>query len=135
MTTDRNNEMSADEIRRQLRDAQAEQDAALPGWRRSLDRVLDPESGASTDAKAAFLGVPNRRVFMMGGVALAGGAVLAACSKKKPGQVAETGALPVRAGHDHHDGPRQRVERQGPAADGPVDRDPGHRHLPAGPRL
>jgi len=94
MTTDRNNEMSADEIRRQLRDAQAEQDAALPGWRRSLDQVLDPESGASSDAKAAFLGVPNRRVFMMGGVALAGGAVLAACSKRKAGQVAETGALP-----------------------------------------
>ena len=95
MTTDRNNEMSADEIRRQLRDAQAEQDAALPGWRRSLDRVLDPESGATSDAKAAFLGVPNRRVFMMGGVALAGSAVLAACSKKKKSQTPETGALPA----------------------------------------
>jgi rubrerythrin len=96
MTTDRNNEMSSDEVRRQLREAAAAHEATMPTWRRALDRVLDPDTGASTDEKAAFLGVPNRRTFMMGGVVLAGGAVLAACGKKKTSQTPESGALPVK---------------------------------------
>ena len=41
MTTDRNHEMSSDEVRRQLRDAQAEHDASMPAWRGSLDHLLD----------------------------------------------------------------------------------------------
>ncbi len=96
MTTDRNHEMSADEVRRALRDSQAEHEAALPGWRRTLDRLFDPASGASGDDKAAFLGVPNRRAFMMGGAALAGSAVLAACGKKKKtSQTPLTGEVPA----------------------------------------
>lgn len=95
MTTDRNHEMSSDEVRRQLRDAQAEHDASMPGWRGSLDQMLDPEAGATADEKASFLGVPARRTFVFGGVALAGGALLAACGKKKAAQTPQSGALPV----------------------------------------
>jgi hypothetical protein len=95
MTTDRNHEMSSDEVRRQLRDAQAEHDASMPAWRGSLDHLLDPDAGASTAEKASFLGVPARRNFVFGGVVLAGGALLAACGKKKKSQVPESGALPV----------------------------------------
>lgn len=95
MTTDRHNEMSSDEVRRQLRSAQAEHEATMSDWKGSLDELLDPDSGAGADQKAAFLGVPNRRTFMVGGVVLAGGALLAACGKKKVGQVAESGALPT----------------------------------------
>ena len=94
MTTDRNHEMSSDEVRRQLRSAQAEHEATMSDWKGSLDELLDPESGAGADEKAAFLGVPNRRTFMVGGVVLAGGALLAACAKKKTPQVPESGALP-----------------------------------------
>jgi rubrerythrin len=94
MTTDRNHEMSSDEVRRQLREADAEHRSSLREWRRSLDRALD--SDATTDEKAALLGVPTRRTFMVGGVVLAGGALLAACGKKKNGQTAESGALPVK---------------------------------------
>jgi rubrerythrin len=95
MTTDRNNEMSSDEVRRQLRSAQAEHEATLSTWRGSLDELLNPGSGASTDQKASFLGVPTRRTFMFGGVVLAGGAVLAACGKKKTAQTPESGTLPT----------------------------------------
>jgi rubrerythrin len=95
MTTDRNNEMSSDEVRRQLRSAQAEHEATMSAWKGSLDELLDPESGATADDKASFLGVPTRRTFMVGGVVLAGGALLAACAKKKKSQVPESGALPV----------------------------------------
>ena len=95
MTTDPNHETSADEVRRQLRSTKAEHDSTMRQWRGSLDELLDPEAGASAEAKASFLGVPNRRTFMFGGVVLAGGAVLAACGKKKTGQVAESGALPT----------------------------------------
>ena len=94
MTTDRNHDMSSDEVRRQLRSAQAEHEASMSAWKGSLDELLDPESGAGADEKAAFLGVPNRRTFMVGGVVLAGGALLAACAKKKTPQVPESGALP-----------------------------------------
>lgn len=94
MTTDRNHEMSSDEVRRQLRDAQAEHDASMPRWRGSLDQLLDPEAGASTAEKASFLGLPARRSFVFGGVVLAGGALLAACGRKKS-QTPQSGALPV----------------------------------------
>lgn len=95
MTTDRHNEMSSDEVRRQLRSAQAEHEATMSDWKGSLDELLDPDSGAGADQKAAFLGVPNRRTFMVGGVVLAGGALLAACGKKSSAQLAESGTLPT----------------------------------------
>lgn len=94
MTTDRNHEMSADEVRRQLRDADAQHRSSLREWRESLDRALDGDTG--TDEKAALLGVPSRRTFMVGGVVLAGGALLAACGNDSNGQTAESGALPVK---------------------------------------
>lgn len=95
MTTDRNHEMSTDEVRRQLRSTRAEHDSTMPQWRGSLDELLDPEAGASAETKASFLGVPNRRTFMFGGVVVAGSAVLAACGKKKTAQVPESGTLPT----------------------------------------
>jgi hypothetical protein len=94
MTTDRNHQMSSDEVRRTLRDIRAEHDDALPTWRRTLDRILDPATGATADEKATLLGVPNRRTFLMGGMVLAGGAVLAACGQEDA-QVPRTGTLPA----------------------------------------
>ena len=93
--TDRNQDFSQDEVRRSLREVQADHRASLPGWRRTLGRIMDPASGTSDDEKAAVLGVP-RRGFMVGGVVLAGGAVLAACSKKSNDeQLAQTGTRPT----------------------------------------
>ena len=94
MTTDRYHELSSDEIRRELRAAQTAHAEALPGWRRALDRLLDPTSGATDSDKSSFLGVPPRRAFLVGGVVVTGGALLAACGKKKNGQTPLTGQIP-----------------------------------------
>jgi hypothetical protein len=94
MTTDRNDDISRDELRREMRAAAVEHDQALPGWRRAVQRVLDPSSAATDAEKASVLGVPPRRMFMVGGVVVAGGALLAAC-KKSSNQTPLTGELPT----------------------------------------
>ena len=73
MTTDRNHDTISDE-------APASAD---------LDPVLAP-------SRRARGGVADRRAFLMGGVVLAGGAVLAACAGSEDSQTAKTGALPVQ---------------------------------------
>jgi hypothetical protein len=90
-----NPELPTDEIRRQLRASQRQHDAVMPRWRRALERVFDPSSGATADDQAHLLGLPPRRVFLAGGATLAAGAVLAACGSGSDEQIPVTGQRPT----------------------------------------
>jgi Ferritin-like domain len=74
-------DISKDELRRQLRDLDAEHREVMPKWRDSLMRLLVDDKETPTEAKAdVLLGGFNRRRFMrLSGLAVVGGAVLAAC--------------------------------------------------------
>ncbi len=88
-------DMPQDEIRRQLRDADRAQADALPRWKRALDRTIEePHSPALT---AAVLNVPTRRGFLkIGGLTIAGAAVVAACTPEpKKEQITQTGQTPT----------------------------------------
>ena len=76
-----NNDLSNDEIRRQLRAVDRLNTEAVPRWREALDRLIGDDR-MSTDDKASFLGVPSRNrrdLFKFGGVSILGVALLAAC--------------------------------------------------------
>lgn len=80
-------DLSRDEIRRSLRDAEAEQAAALPAYRELLLRWFDPEAklGAETDLperSALLRNMTRRRAVRFGGIGVLSAAVLAACGKK-----------------------------------------------------
>lgn len=87
-----------DEIRRQLRAADADQRDALPRLRRALRRAADPEGGVAPTETAALLGVPHsRRGFLrIGGLSVAASAVLVSCGLGNPGDdgLTFTGELP-----------------------------------------
>jgi hypothetical protein len=90
-------DISKDELRRQLRDLDAEHREVMPKWRDSLMRLLVDDKETPTEAKAdVLLGGFNRRRFMrLSGLAAVGGAVLAACGsddKKEGGSATETSA-------------------------------------------
>lgn len=75
-------DLNRDEVRRQLRDVDADNRAVMPRWRDALHRVLRPGNGLSPDEKAAALGVPSpgrRQLFKIGGATIVGAALLAAC--------------------------------------------------------
>lgn len=78
-------DISKDELRRQLRDLDAEHREVMPKWRDSLMRLLVDDKETPIKAKAdALLGGFNRRRFMrLSGLAAVGGAVLAACGDDK----------------------------------------------------
>jgi hypothetical protein len=70
-----------DELRRRLREVDAEQRTADRSWREALKRIFDPDSNIDTATRAQILGVPDRRRFLkLSGGAIAAAAVLAACS-------------------------------------------------------
>jgi hypothetical protein len=76
-----NNDLSNDEIRRQLRAVDRMNTAVVPRWRDALSRLMGDDQ-LGTDEKAAVLGVPspNRRdLFKLGGASLLGITLLAAC--------------------------------------------------------
>ena len=88
-------DISKDELRRQLRDLDAEHREVMPKWRDSLMRLLVDDKETPTEAKAdVLLGGFNRRRFMrLAGMAAVGGAVLAACGedeKTEGGSAGET---------------------------------------------
>jgi ferritin-like protein len=90
-------DISKDELRRKLRDLDAEHREVMPKWRDSLMRLLVDDKETPTEAKAdVLLGGFNRRRFMrLSGLAAVGGAVLAACGsddKKEGGSATETSA-------------------------------------------
>jgi hypothetical protein len=75
-----NVDIDRDELRRQLRDVDAEQLTVAKPWEEVLKRILDPDSGIETGTKARILGVPGRRAFLkLGTGAVIGAAVIAAC--------------------------------------------------------
>jgi ferritin-like protein len=78
-------DINNDELRRQLRDLDAEHREVMPKWRDSLMRLLVDDKETPTEAKAdVLLGGFNRRRFMrLTGLAALGGTVLAACGDDK----------------------------------------------------
>ena len=95
-------DISKDELRRELRDLDAEHRAVMPKWRDSLMRLLVDDKETPTEAKAdAILGGFNRRRFMrLSGLAMFGGTVLAACGnddETKGGSASETTATTAAA--------------------------------------
>src|SRR5437870_2278877 len=74
-----------DELRRQLRDLDAEHQEAMPKWRDALMRLLVDDTETPTEAKADLLlgGFNRRRFVKLAGVTAAAGTLLAACGNKK----------------------------------------------------
>jgi hypothetical protein len=73
---------SRDELRRQTAAIDADHRPLVARWRSALDQIFDPANRDRTDAtqRAAVLGVPDRRQFLrIGGLAVAGSAILVAC--------------------------------------------------------
>ena len=96
----RDNGLSNDEIRRQLRSIDAMNEKAMPGWREMLTRIFGGDESLTTEEKAAVLGVPapgRRDLFKMGGAAVLGAAVLAACGSDDKKTSATTGASATSA--------------------------------------
>lgn len=75
-------ELNRDEVRRQLKEADEAHHAAMKPWREALMRVFAGEDKAPEAVRAQLAGAPDRRSFLrIGGVTVAGAAVLAACGK------------------------------------------------------
>lgn len=98
MTTDLYRDLHRDELRRELRAVEAANREAVPAWRSLLHRVFSGDTSATSEVKAELLGVPTRRgFFRIGGTAIAGAALLAACGDEDddndaaPGQPAGAG--------------------------------------------
>ncbi len=73
-------DLNQTEMRRQLKEVDAQNTAVMPKWREVLERVFSGDIEMSTEEKAQLLGVPGRRQFFkVGGAAIAGAALLAAC--------------------------------------------------------
>lgn len=100
------NDLPTEEIRRQLREADRANAAAMPRWREVLARLTGGDEHWSLDDKAAILGVPSpsrRQLFKFGGAAIIGAAVLAACGSDDdddsgagaPTSPSTTGATPT----------------------------------------
>lgn len=74
------NEISNDELRRELREVDTAQRQVERSWLSSLREMFDPDRGATNADRARLLGVPDRRgLFKIGGIGIAGAALLAAC--------------------------------------------------------
>jgi hypothetical protein len=77
-----NDNISTDEVRRQLRAVDRANETVMPRWREALERIMGGDEKLTADEKAAILGVPSpsrRNFFRLGGVTILGAAVLAAC--------------------------------------------------------
>lgn len=75
-------ELNRDEMRRELRSIDADHRAVMPRWASALRRIVGGGAPLTTDEKASLLGVPSpgrRQLFKLGGTAIVGAAVLAAC--------------------------------------------------------
>src|SRR5262245_7005162 len=75
-------DLNRDELRRELRAIDADNQAAMPKWYDALRQIVGGGTKMSTDEKAALLGVPSpgrRGFFKLGGATIIGAAVLAAC--------------------------------------------------------
>ena len=88
---------SRDNFQRFLTEADAHQRTLMPRWRDALNRIFLGDEGKDLthDQKAAILGVPapgRRQMFKMGGAAILGATVLAACGDDDDTAAPEVGA-------------------------------------------
>jgi rubrerythrin len=75
-----NHHIDQTDIRREARAIQAAHDASMTPFTRALHRFLDRESRSADETSSVLLGGLTRRsLFRIGGVTIAGGALLAAC--------------------------------------------------------
>ena len=75
-------ELNRDEVRRQLKASDEEHHAAMKPWREALMRIFAGGDKAPEALRAQLAGAPDRRSFLrLGGVTVAGAAILAACGK------------------------------------------------------
>ena len=80
MNTFDRSDISHDDFKRELKAVDQTQREVMPRWSDLLHRVFSGGEGLSTPEKAQLLGVPGRRQFLrIGGVTIAGAALLAAC--------------------------------------------------------
>jgi hypothetical protein len=96
-------DLHQDEVRRQLKAVDADHRTVMPRWRDALHRMLHGQTDLTTDEKAAVLGVPSpsrRQLFKVGGAAVLGAAVLAACGSDDDGK----GAGPTTTAGGHGSG-------------------------------
>lgn len=86
-------DLNRDEMRRELKAIDADNQAIMPKWYDALHRIVGGGTQMSTDEKAAILGVPapgRRQFFKFGGATIIGAAVLAACSSDDSGSTGTT---------------------------------------------
>lgn len=94
-------DISRDDLRRDLRDAQAEQRAVAKAWRETLLGVFGSkrsELSADERAELALGGLSRRRMLHIGGFGVATTAVLAACGAKKPAAKVALSGTPASIG-------------------------------------
>jgi rubrerythrin len=87
-------EFHRDALRRALRDADAAQRHAMPGWRSALRQLFDRPDEVDPRVTAALVGSPSRRnLLRLGGAAILGTAVVACggSEAEEAGRAAETG--------------------------------------------
>jgi hypothetical protein len=106
-------DLNRDELYRQLRAADAEQRVANRSFTEVLKRWFGGGGGdLTTDQKAAILGVPSpgrRQFFRVGGTAVLGAAVLAACGGDDE-DAAETGQGSTAGGEGGEEGGEQNMD-------------------------
>lgn len=91
-------DINNDELRRDLRDLDKEHRQAMPKWRESLFRLFEDKDTPPEARAEALLGGFNRRRFMrLSGLAVASGAVLAACGSDDGDSDAAGGASETTA--------------------------------------
>ncbi len=79
------------EFRRQLQAVDEENTAAMKPWREALLRVFAGGERTAASAKVQLTGAPDRRSFLrIGGLTVAGAAVLAACGNETEGSQSGT---------------------------------------------
>ncbi|MDQ6697991.1 MAG: ferritin-like domain-containing protein [Actinomycetota bacterium] len=84
-------DLNRDELRRQLKAVDEENSAAMKPWREALMRVFSGETQTAPGVRAELAGAPDRRSFLrIGGLTVAGAAVLAACSSDPKGSQSGT---------------------------------------------
>src|ERR1700730_6363561 len=86
-------EISSDELRRQVKQSQAEHKRSLRSMKEVYGRLLEGRHGESPAAVADFLsnGIHRRRFLQIGGITILSSAMLAACGKT----TSSTRATPV----------------------------------------
>jgi rubrerythrin len=76
-------DISSDHLRRLVQDSQDAHDAAMPEMRNALSRLFGTRDHSDAKADVVLGGLERRGFLRVGGLAVASGAILAACGTKK----------------------------------------------------